>query len=120
MEIFKEFIFEAAHYLPAVAENHKCHRLHGHSYRVQLFICGAMDETKGWIMDFGEVKKIFQPIYEQLDHHYLNKIEGLKNPTAENICRWIWSKLKPNLPNLSKIVLYETSTAGAVYEGEEK
>lgn len=117
MEIFKEFIFEAAHYLPNVPEGHKCGRLHGHSFRVRLYITGPIDEHVGWIMDFADVKTAFKPIYNRLDHHYLNDIEGLENPTSENIARWIWNELKPLLPQLSKVELHETCTAGCVYSG---
>src|SRR5437588_730400 len=89
MEIFKEFTFEAAHRLPHVPEGHKCARLHGHSFRVALHLTGPVEPESGWLMDFGEIKERFQPLYNQLDHHYLNEIEGLENPTSENIARWI-------------------------------
>ncbi|MGH1365668.1 MAG: 6-carboxytetrahydropterin synthase QueD [Calditrichia bacterium] len=118
MEIFKEFRFEAAHYLPNVPEGHKCGRLHGHSFRVRLYIEGPMDEHVGWIMDFADVKAAFKPIYNRLDHYYLNDIEGLENPTSENMARWIWNELKPNLPELSKVELHETCTAGCIYSGQ--
>ncbi|MEL6821112.1 MAG: 6-carboxytetrahydropterin synthase QueD [Calditrichota bacterium] len=117
MEIFKEFRFEAAHYLPNVPEGHKCGRLHGHSFRVRLYITGPIDEHIGWLMDFADVKAAFKPIYNRLDHHYLNDIEGLENPTSENIARWIWNELKPVLPELSKVELHETCTAGCSYSG---
>lgn len=115
MEIFKEFIFEAAHRLPNVPAGHKCGRLHGHSFKVELYVSGPVGKQTGWIMDFAEIKTAFQPFYELLDHNYLNEIEGLENPTSENIARWIWVGLKPHLPALSKIVVRETCTSGAVF-----
>lgn len=118
MEIFKEFTFEAAHFLPNVPEDHKCRRLHGHSFRVKLFVEGPVEGHSGWVMDFADIKSAFHPIYKQLDHHYLNEIEGLENPTSENVARWIWQKLKPSLPGLSKIEFNETCTSGCVYRGE--
>ena len=118
MEIFKEFIFEAAHRLPNVPEGHKCARLHGHSFRLRLYLTGEVDPHTGWFIDFGDVKKAFKPIYNQLDHYYLNEIEGLENPTSENIAKWIWEKTKPVLPALSKIELFETCTSGCIYRGE--
>ncbi len=118
MEIFKEFTFEAAHHLPEAPPGHKCRRLHGHSFRVALHVAGPMDEH-GWIMDFADVKAAFKPLLRQLDHYYLNEIEGLENPTSEVIAKWIWDRLKPRLPGLSKVVLRETCTAGAVYRGED-
>lgn len=119
MEIFKEFTFEAAHHLPNVPDGHKCRRLHGHSFRVRLYLRGPVGEKSGWVMDFADLKAAFKPLYRQLDHHYLNEIEGLENPTSENIARWIWQRLKPALPQLSRIVLHETCTAGCEYRGEE-
>ncbi len=119
MEIFKEFTFEAAHFLPNVPEGHKCKRLHGHSFRVRLYVRGPVEDGIGWVMDFADVKAAFKPILDRLDHYFLNEIEGLENPTSENIARWIWGELKPALPLLSKVELHETCTAGCVYRGED-
>ena len=116
-EIFKDFTFEAAHRLPFVPEGHKCGRLHGHSFRVTLHVRGPIDAGSGWLMDFAELKEHFAPLHERLDHHYLNEIEGLENPTSENIARWIWDALKPAVPVLSRVVVQETCTSGAIYEG---
>lgn len=118
MEIFKEFSFDSAHRLPNVPEGHKCARLHGHTYYVTIFVQGPVGEETGWVMDFADIKRTFKPILEKLDHYYLNEIEGLENPTAENIARWIWQRLKPQLPELSKITIKETCTSGCVYTGE--
>ena len=117
MELFKEFTFEAAHLLPHVPTGHKCGRLHGHSFRVALYIEGDVDPYTGWIRDFSEIKAIFKPIYEQLDHHYLNEVEGLQNPTSERLAEWIWTRLKPTLPLLSEVVVHETCTSGCRYRG---
>ena len=116
-EIFKAFSFEAAHRLPQVPEGHKCARLHGHSFQVELHVGGDVDPRTGWIMDFADVSAAFAPIREQLDHHYLNEIEGLENPTSEVIAAWIWARTKPALPGLSRIVIRETCTSGCVYLG---
>jgi 6-pyruvoyltetrahydropterin/6-carboxytetrahydropterin synthase len=117
-EIFKEFAFEAAHLLPNVPVGHRCYRLHGHSFRVEIHVTGEVDSTTGWIMDFAEIKRAFQPIYDKLNHTYLNDIDGLSNPTSENLARWIWGRLRPSLPSLSKVVVRETRTTGCVYQGE--
>jgi len=117
MEIYKEFCFEAAHRLPRVPEGHKCGRLHGHSWRGRIYVEGPVAESTGWIMDYAEIKKIFRPIYDQLDHHYLNEIEGLENPTSEVLAKWIWDRLKPGLPMLSRVVINETCTTGCSYRG---
>lgn len=118
MEIFKEFTFEAAHRLPHVPPDHKCARLHGHSFCVEVTVNGDVGAPEGWVMDFADIKKAFQPIHDRLDHRYLNEIEGLENPTSENIARWIWQRLKPVLPGLTQIVVRETCTTGCRYRGE--
>lgn len=118
MEIFKEFTFEAAHLLPNVPEGHKCRRLHGHSFAVRIYLQGSVGRQSGWVMDFADIHEAFMPVYRELDHHYLNEVDGLNNPTSENIARWIWERLSPRLPGLSRIELRETCTAGCVYRGE--
>lgn len=118
MELFKIFRFEAAHLLPNVPAGHKCARLHGHSFRVEVHVRGAVDPHLGWVIDFAEVKQAFAPLYAQLDHNYLNDIEGLDNPTSENLARWIWDRLITALPGLSRVIVHETCTAGCTYRGE--
>lgn len=117
MQIFREFTFEAAHRLTHVPEGHKCARLHGHSYRIEIHVTGPVDETSGWVMDFQEIKDAFAPFYDQLDHHYLNEVDGLGNPTSENLAQWIWVRLASALP-LAKVVVRETCTSGCIYLGE--
>src|SRR5688572_3046646 len=117
VDIFKVFTLEAAHRLPNVPEGHKCARLHGHSFRIEVHLRGELGEHTGWVMDYADVKKAFQPIYDRLDHHYLNDIEGLENPTSERLAVWVWDQLKPVLPLLSEIVVHETCTAGCRYRG---
>lgn len=113
MRIFKVFQIEAAHRLPNVPVGHKCARLHGHSFRVEIHVAGEPDAQLGWVMDFADVKAAFAPIYEQLDHHYLNEIPGLENPTSEVLARWIWRQLQPRLAGLDRVVVHETCTSGA-------
>jgi 6-pyruvoyltetrahydropterin/6-carboxytetrahydropterin synthase len=120
MEIFKEISFEAAHRLPNVPAGHKCERLHGHSFRVEIHLRGPVDPQAGWVLDFGDIKKAFAPIYDQLDHRYLNEIDGLENPTSEVLARWIWRRLKPRLPELCKLVVRETCSSGCIYEGTDE
>ncbi len=117
MEIFKVFTLEAAHRLPNVPPGHKCARLHGHSFRVELKVEGEPGEQTGWIMDFGDVKAAFQPIYDRLDHHYLNHIPALDNPTREPLAISNWDELKPALPQLSEVTVHETCTSGCRYRG---
>ena len=117
MDIFKVFTVEAAHRLPHVPDGHKCARLHGHSFRIELHLSGPIDPRAGWVMDFADVKTAFQPIYHQLDHHYLNDIPGLDNPTSEQLATWIWDQAKPVLPLLSAVVVHETCTSGCRYTG---
>ncbi|HBK57500.1 MAG TPA: 6-carboxytetrahydropterin synthase QueD [Xanthomonadales bacterium] len=118
MDIFKIFTLEIAHRLPNVPDGHKCARLHGHSLRVEIRVTGTPDPHTGWVMDFADIKAAFRPLFEQLDHHYLNDIPGLENPTSEIIARWLWQRLQPALPGLSEVIVHETCTAGARYRGD--
>lgn len=117
-EIYREFTFESAHRLPNVPDGHKCGRLHGHSYRVQIHVEGAVGSDTGWVQDFGEIKTAFKPLEEQLDHNYLNEVEGLENPTSEVLARWIWRRLEVELPNLSAVQVRETCTSGCIFRGD--
>ncbi len=119
MEIFKVFKFDAAHRLPEVGNTHKCADIHGHSFRVEIYLSGPVDSRFGWVIDFAELDKAFQPLIDQLDHKYLNEIEGLMNPTSENIARWIWKRLHLTLPQLRKIVVQESPDTGCIYRGDE-
>ncbi|MCX7016056.1 MAG: 6-carboxytetrahydropterin synthase QueD [Candidatus Sumerlaeota bacterium] len=119
MDIYREFTLEAAHSLPRAPDGHKCRRLHGHSFHIEIHVAGAVDPERGWVMDFGDIKAAFQPLHDALDHRHLNDIEGLDNPTSENLARWIWRRLKAALPGLSRIVIKETCSSGCLYQGEE-
>jgi 6-pyruvoyltetrahydropterin/6-carboxytetrahydropterin synthase len=119
VEIFKEFTFESAHRLPFVPEGHKCGRLHGHSFKVAIHLSGDIDPATGWIRDFSEIKAIFKPLYEQLDHNYLNDIPGLENPTSEVLAKWIWNAAEAAAcRNSAPIRIHETCTSGCIYRGE--
>ena len=117
MQIFRAFTVEAAHRLPNVPAGHKCARLHGHSFRIELHLSGPVDAHSGWVMDFADLKSAFAPLYERLDHNYLTEVPGLENPTSENLARWIWERTRPVLPLLSKVVVHETCTSGCEYSG---
>ena len=117
MDIFKTFRIEAAHRLPNVPAGHKCARLHGHSFAIELQVSGDIGADNGWVMDFADLKQAFQPLYDRLDHHYLNDVEGLENPTSERLAMWIWERLKPVLPQLSAVTVHETCTSGCRYTG---
>jgi 6-pyruvoyltetrahydropterin/6-carboxytetrahydropterin synthase len=118
MEIYKEFTFEAAHLLPHVPEGHKCRRLHGHSYRVEIHVRGEPDPKSGWICDFNDLRVAFAPIHALLDHNSLNDVDGLANPTSELLAKWIWKRLQPALPELARVVVKETCTSGCIYGGD--
>ncbi|MEY2423250.1 MAG: 6-pyruvoyltetrahydropterin/6-carboxytetrahydropterin synthase [Acidimicrobiaceae bacterium] len=115
ISVFKEFTFEAAHRLPNVAPEHKCARLHGHSFMVAVHVEGEPGAESGWVMDFADIDRAFAPLHQQLDHRYLNEVPGLDNPTSERLAMWIWERLE--LPGLSKIVVRETCTAGVEFRG---
>ena len=119
MDIFRVFQIEAAHRLPNVPEGHKCARLHGHSFRIEIHVSGPVGADTGWVMDFADLRQAFQPLFDQLDHQYLNDVDGLDNPTSENLARWIWQRLSADLPLLSRVVVQETCNAGCVYSGPD-
>jgi len=119
VQLVRGFTFEAAHRLPHVPEGHKCARLHGHSYRIELTCAGEVDPHTGWLVDFSEIKRAFEPVRVALDHHYLNDLEGLENPTAENLACWIWGRVKPALPTLAQVTVAETSTSRCEYSGPD-
>ena len=117
-EVFREYRIEAAHRLTALPEGHRCARLHGHSFVVQLHMRCLLDEAKGWLVDFYDVDRAWAPCHEALDHRYLNEVTGLDNPTSERIAGWIWDRVKPVLPQLARVVVKETCDAGCVYSGD--
>jgi 6-pyruvoyltetrahydropterin/6-carboxytetrahydropterin synthase len=118
MNVFKEFTIEAAHRLPNVPTGHKCARLHGHSFKVEIHVAGDVHEPAGWVIDFADIKAAFQEDFDALDHHYLNEIPGLENPTSEHLARWIWNRVSGRLPGLSLVIVRETCTSGCAYRGE--
>ena len=118
VRLVHEFRFEAAHRLPHVPAGHKCARLHGHSFRVELAVEGPVNLQTGWFMDFGELHALWAPLHELLDHRYLNEIHGLENPTSEVLSRWIWQELKPRLASLARVTVFETCESRCEYEGQ--
>ena len=119
VELARDFTFEAAHRLPMVPPEHKCYRPHGHSYRITVRVAGEVDETTGWLVDFGEIQAVVEPMLKQeLDHRNLNEVPGLENPTAERLCVWLWRRIKPRFAGLSEITVHETCAARCSYRGE--
>lgn len=114
----KSFDFEAAHWLPTFPEGHKCRRMHGHSFRVDVIVEGDVPADKGYLIDYGQIKQAIEPIKSRLDHYVLNEVEGLENPTAEMLARWVYDRLKPALPLLAAVRVHETCTTEAEYRGQ--
>ena len=118
VQLTKSFTFEAAHSLPTFPQGHKCRRLHGHSFKVDVLVAGEVDPAKGYLIDYADIKAACDPIRKQLDHYHLNEIEGLENPTSEVLARWIWDRLRPRLPLLSRVSVRETCTSACEYAGK--
>src|SRR2546421_12727122 len=118
VRLSKTFRFEAAHDLPTFPDGHKCRRLHGHSFRFDVIVEGTVDPKTGYLIDYGDIKRVADPIVKRLDHYYLNEIPGLDNPTSENLAKYLWDALKPLLPLLAEIVVHETCTSACHYRGE--
>lgn len=114
----KDFRFEAAQTLPLLPGEHKCKRMHGHSFKIEVSVEGVVDETIGWVYDHAQISRAMEPLIGMLDHSYLNDIEGLRNPSIENMAAWFWRRLAPQLPGLCEIVVHETPTARCVFRGE--
>lgn len=112
--IVHDFTFEAAHFLPHVPEGHKCRRLHGHNYRIEVHVSGELHARLGWVMDYGELSELCAPLLQRLDHRLLNDVPGLENPTSEQIGAWLWQALLPQVPGLSCIVVHENRDMRAV------
>ncbi|HNQ12349.1 MAG TPA: 6-carboxytetrahydropterin synthase QueD [Bacteroidia bacterium] len=117
MLLFKKFVFDSAHFLPMVADDHKCKRIHGHTYHLTIYLEGELHPELNWVIDFAEVGRVIDPVIKRIDHRLMNEIEGLENPTCEAIAIWIWKQIKPSLPQLVKVELNETPTSGVVYTG---
>lgn len=118
VSLTKSFDFEAAHWLPTFPQGHKCRRMHGHSFHVDIVVEGDVPPAQGYLIDYGQMKQAIEPVRKQLDHYLLNDIEGLENPTAENLSRWIWDRLIGQLPMLSIVRVHETCTTACEYRGE--
>ena len=118
VRLVHEFRFEAAHKLPKVPEGHKCARLHGHSFRVELAVEGPVNPDTGWFIDYQRLYDAWMPLHDLLDHNYLNDITGLDNPTSENLAAWVWGRVKPTLPQLVRVTVFETCDARCEYEGQ--
>ena len=117
-ELVRTYRIDAAHRLPGLPPEHKCSRMHGHGYLVEVRVRGPVGEESGWVMDFADVDAVARPVVEALDHRCLNEVEGLENPTAELLAKWIWDRLAPSLPGLVEVVVAETPHARCVYRGE--
>jgi 6-pyruvoyltetrahydropterin/6-carboxytetrahydropterin synthase len=118
VELSKTFRFEAAHRLPNVPADHKCYRMHGHSFAVDVVLEGELDERMGWLVDYADITAVVEPILlDELDHRALNDVPGLDNPTSERLCEWLWKRLAPNLPQLAAITVHETCAARCTYRG---
>jgi 6-pyruvoyltetrahydropterin/6-carboxytetrahydropterin synthase len=112
--IWKEFRCESALRLAAAPEHHAARRLHGHSYRLKLHLSAPLDQVLGWTVDYGDVKRLFDPVYRLLDHHRIDALDGLAQPDAAQLARWIRNRAAPLLPQLDRIDLEERPGCGVV------
>jgi len=118
VSILKRFTFDSAHRLIGLPENHPCGKLHGHTYSVEIEVKGTINSETGWLVDFGEIKRIVKPLINHLDHNYLNEIDGLEHTTAEEVAQWFWNRIKPLLPELYRVGINETPSSGCNFFGE--
>ena len=118
-ELTRSYRIEAAHRLPHVPAEHKCFRLHGHSFQVTLHVVGEVDPQLGWIVDYAEIDRAFAPLYSELDHHYLNEVDGLDNPTSELLARWVLTRVKLPAGRVAAVSVAETCMSGCTVYADE-
>ncbi len=119
MLIYKDFTFEAAHFLPSAPPGHPNSRIHGHSFHVRVTIEGQPDPKTGLVVHFDDLAAAIADAREELDHQFLNEIDGIGAPTLENIAIWLWSRLLPQVPALSEVHISRPSChEGCIYRGK--
>lgn len=109
--------FESARRLPRTPKDHPCHNVYGLAFYLDIHVKGTLDEATGWVFDFAEIERAMKPLWNKIDHHYLNDVEGLENPTSEVLVTWIWDHLKPSLPGLTQLVLKENDVSRVIFRG---
>ncbi len=118
MELMKRYRVQAAHFIPGAPRDDPEHRLHGHCFSVELHVRGPVDPRLGWVIDFGDITAAWQPLFERIDHHLLNDVVGMDDPSAEGVARWIHRRLAPELPQLFRVVVVETARRRGSYPNE--
>lgn len=119
-ELSKQFRFDAAHTLDRSIQTESSRRIHGHSYRAEVTVRGRPDPVSGMIVDFGMLEQMMEDARDALDHRFLDEINDLGPATMENLSRWIWNRLRPEIPNLHRICVYRDSSGETCsYWGEE-
>lgn len=116
-ELIHTIRFESARRLPRTPPEHPCHNVYGLAFYLDIHVVGDLDPATGWVFDFAEIERAMKPARDRIDHHYLNDIEGLENPTSEVLVTWIWRQLAPKLPGLRKLVLRENDVSRVVFRG---
>jgi len=118
MRIYKEFRFEAAHFLPSAVPGSPNARVHGHSFRARVTIEGTPDLETGYIFHFDELAHAMEEARDALDHRLLNEIDGLSAPTLERIAIWLWYRLQNRMPGLAEIeIARDSCQEGCIYAG---
>ena len=116
-ELVQTVRFESARRLPRTPPSHPCHNVYGLAFYLDIHVEGALNPETGWVFDFAEIDRAMKPLRDRIDHHYLNDIEGLDNPTSEVLVTWIWDHLKPALPGLTQLILKENDVSRVIYRG---
>ena len=121
MRVYKEFFFEAAHFLPSAPPGHPNSRVHGHSFRARISIDGEPDPVNGMVVHLDDLEAALADVREALDHRFLNEVEGLEAPTLERIAMWLWDRLHNRLPGLAEIqIMRESCREGCIYQGPRR
>ena len=113
----RRYKFDAAHHLPTLPEHHPCHRMHGHTYVVWLTVTGPV--VDGMVIEYGDLDDIWRhQCALVLDHHTLNDVPGLENPTVEILTPWIFKRLAPNMTGgvcLESVRVQESESSSCEY-----
>ena len=112
--VSKEFKFDAAHSLPFLPKEHKCHHIHGHTYCVRIHCCGDLIPDKSWVVDYADIKPAVQPLVDKLDHKNINDVLMIPT-TAENLAFWFWDNLRNIIP-VSQVDVHETTGTCCTYK----
>ena len=116
-ELTRSYEIDAAHRLPRVPRGHRCGRMHGHGFRIEITVRGKVGSRTGWVLDYADLDRVVRPLVDSLDHRTLNEVPGLENPTSEVLAAWLWARLRKRLRGLREVSVWESPRSRCTYRG---